>query len=83
MTWLPDIVLNLIQAISQSHDFNSPQTAITLRPSRPMLNIRHQIYACDLDLHIMSSRQLFGFSPTSSGAIWFGIMSLLQDLPIT
>ena len=66
MTWSPDTTLNVIRA---NHNFNSPQTAITLRPIRSMLDIRRQAYACNLELHPISSRQLFGFSPASPGAM--------------
>ena len=44
-----------------------------LRSSRPTLDIRRQTYACDLDLHPMSTRRLCGFSPISSGVMWLGL----------
>ena len=40
---------------------------------RLMLNIKRQTYVYDLDLHPMSSCQLFGFSPTNLKVIRLGI----------
>lgn len=69
MIWLLNIAQKLIKAIGQSHDFSSPKTATTLKLIRLTLNIRYQTYVYDLDLHPISTHQLFEFSCISFGVI--------------
>ena len=76
VTWPDHLTRHSISSeqFKQSHNFNSPQTTTTLRPTRSTLDIRCQTYAYDLNLHPMSFHQFFEFSPTSLGAMQLGLL---------